>query len=300
MKRKSFFVSLLYSPKVAPYLFVLPFVVTFLLFFLYPVVSAFIMSFQKIQPGQVEFVGLTNYKRLLNPHFYTAIWNNTRYTFWTLLILIPIPIILAVFLNSEKLIGRNFFRAALFMPILTSVVVAGIVFRLIFADPPISPANVLLATFGLPPKRWLADVNVAMFLLVLLATWRWTGVNIVYFLSGLQSIPKELYEAAEIDGAGPISKFLYITLPLLKPVIIYVLTISIYGGYAMFTETYVFWGTNSPKDAGLTIVAYLYREAFQKGDFGFGAAIGIVLAAIVLIINTIQLKYFGLFKKGEV
>uniref|UniRef100_UPI0009FEE280 carbohydrate ABC transporter permease n=1 Tax=Caldanaerobius polysaccharolyticus TaxID=44256 RepID=UPI0009FEE280 len=300
MKGKSFLTDLLYSPKWAPYLFILPFVITFLLFFLYPTVSAFIMSFQNIMgPDQVKFVGLENYKSLLNYHFYRALWNNTRYTFWTLLILIPIPIILAICLNSEKLIGKKFFRAALFMPILTSAVVAGIVFRLIFGDTSIAPANALLAKFGLPPKTWLSDVNVAMFLLVLLATWRWTGVNIIYFLSGLQNIPKELYESAEIDGAGTISKFLYVTLPLLRPVIIYVLTISIYGGYAMFTETYIYWGTHSPEDAGLTIVAYLYQQAFENGNLGLGAAIGIVLLAIVLIVNIVQLGLFGLFKKEE-
>ncbi|WP_434640646.1 sugar ABC transporter permease [Thermoanaerobacterium thermosaccharolyticum] len=300
-KRKNFVTDILYTPKWAPYFFVLPFLITFLLFFLYPFINAFVMSFENIiGPNQIEFVGFQNYKSLLNYHFYTALWNSTRYTFWTLLILIPFPLILAVLLNSEKLIGKKFFRAALFIPILTSAVVAGIVFSLIFGDPQLSPANSLIKVFGMSPKTWLRDVNVAMFLLVLLATWRWTGVNIVYFLSGLQSIPKDLYESAEIDGAGTFSKFLYITIPLLKPVIIYVLTISIFGGFAMFTETYIFWGTHSPQDSGLTIVAYLYQQAFENGNLGLGCAIGVVLLAIVLIINIIQLRFFGLYKKEEV
>ncbi len=300
LKKKNIITNILYTPKWAPYFFILPFIVIFLVFFLYPFVNAFIMSFENIiGPNQVVFVGFQNYKSLLDYHFFNAIWNSTRYTFWTLIILIPFPLILAVLLNSEKLIGKKFFRAALFIPILTSTVVAGIVFSLIFGDPQLSPANSLIKIFGMHPKTWLRDTKLAMFLLVLLATWRWTGVNIVYFLSGLQNIPKELYESAEVDGAGNFSKLLYITIPLLKPVIIYVLTISIFGGFAMFTETYVFWGTHSPEDSGLTIVAYLYKQAFETGNLGLGCAIGIVLLAIILTINILQLKFFGLYNKEE-
>ena len=123
------------------------------------------------------------------------------------------------------------------------------------------------------------------------------GVNILYYLSGLQAIPRELYEAADIDGAGAFSKFRYITFPLLKPVTIYVLTISIYAGFRMFEESYVYWTTRSPGDIGLTIVVYLYRRAFQENDMGFGAAIGMVLLLIVLTVNIIQLTLTGAFKK---
>jgi arabinosaccharide transport system permease protein len=136
-----------------------------------------------------------------------------------------------------------------------------------------------------------------IFLLVLLCCWRWMGVNILYYLSGLQAIPNELYEAADIDGAGALSKFRYITFPLLKPVTIYVLTISIYAGFRMFEESYVYWTTHSPGDIGLTIVVYLYRRAFQENDMGFGSAIGLVLLVIVLTVNIIQLKLTGAFKK---
>jgi arabinosaccharide transport system permease protein len=291
----------LYSSKVAPYIFVLPFLISFSVFFLYPIISTILMSFQDILgPGQNEFIGFKNYTNLLNVHFYTAIWNSVCYTFWTLVVLIPMPVILAVFLNSKSLPFKKFFRASLFMPALTSVVVAGIVFRLIFGETPGAPLNTLLSFFGFQPIEWLRTVSVAMPILVVLATWRWTGINIIYFLSGLQNIPKELYESSEIDGAGIFDKFFYITVPLLKPVIIYVLTISIYGGFAMFTESYVFWSNHSPANAGLTIVGYLYQQGFEQNNFGFASATGIVLLLIVLILNLIQLRFFGLFKKGDV
>ena len=290
----------LYSEKVAPYIFVLPFIIVFLLFFLYPLVSTIIMSFQNVAPqGQSSFIGFKNYKDLLNEHFYTALWNSLKYTFWTLLILVPIPIILAVFLNSKRLIFKKFFRAALFAPVLTSVVVAGIVFRLIFGESSSAPFNMLMGMLGMAPKAWLRDSRYAMALMVALATWTWMGINIIYYLSGLQNIPSELYESAEIDGAGSIAQLLYITIPMLRPVIIYVLTISVYGGFAMFTQSYVFWSNHSPNDSGLTIVGYLYQQGFESGNMGLASATGIVLLLIVLGLNLIQLKAFGMFKEGD-
>lgn len=122
----------------------------------------------------------------------------------------------------------------------------------------------------------------------------------MYFLSGLQSIPADYYEAASIDGATKIQQFFYITLPSLKPTIIYVLTISVYGGLAMFTESYMLYqGNNSPNNIGLTIVGYLYRQGIEKNDMGYASAVGVVLLIIVLAINLTQLTLTGTFKKEE-
>nr|WP_275983717.1 sugar ABC transporter permease [Paenibacillus hamazuiensis] len=292
--------KLLYSPRIAPYVFVLPFVLSFLIFFAYPVFSTIQMSFQEVLPGQTRFIGLDNYKNLLSASFYTALLNSSRYTFWTLVVLIPLPLVLAVFLNSALMKWSSFFRSALFIPSLTSVVVAGTVFRLVFGSLDESVMNGFRHLFGLPTINWLAGSGTAMFVLVVLASWRYIGVNIIYFLSALQSIPQELYEAAEIDGAGVWHKFWKVTLPLLKPVSIYVITISIYGGYSMFTESFILWnGNRSPNDIGLTVVGLLYREGIEKNNLGFGSAVGITLLVITMIINVIQLKSFGLFKKEE-
>ena len=136
--------------------------------------------------------------------------------------------------------------------------------------------------------------------MVLLCCWRWTGVNMLYFLSGLQGIDASLYEAADIDGATRWQKFRLITLPLLKPTWIYVLTISIYAGLAMFLESYMMWGGNaSPKNIGLTIVGYLYRRGIERNQMGYASAVGIVLLVIALTINFIQLTISGTFKKEQ-
>lgn len=238
--------GIIFSQKVAPYIFVSPFILSFLIFFLYPSISTIIMSFQEVLPGETKFIGVENYKKLLNPHFYAALRNTTIYTIWTLIILIPLPLVLAVILNSKAIPGRNFFRSAYFIPALTSTIVVGVVFRLIFGELESAPANALLKLLGLPAQQWTMHWGTGMFLMVFLASWKWLGVNILYFLSGLQSIPKELYESAEIDGAGMFRKFFYITLPLLKPVVIYVLTISIFGGFRMYEESFVFWQNQSP------------------------------------------------------
>lgn len=288
------------SQQIAPYIFVAPFILSFIIFFSYPLFQAILMSFQSVLPDQVTFVGLDNFKRLNNPSFYKALYNNLRYTVYTVIILIPLPLVLAVLLNSKLMRLKNLFRSALFLPALTSVAVAGIIFRLVFSELDGALMNTIIQWFGFDSQKWLYYSGLSMFALVVIATWRWIGINILYFLSALQNIPKELYEAADIDGAGLLSKFFKITVPLLKPITIYVLTITVYGGFAMFTESYMLWGSRgSPQDIGLTMVGYIYQQGFQYFDLGFGSTIGLVLLVITLGVSMIQLKFMGLFGKED-
>ncbi|EGK07438.1 carbohydrate ABC transporter permease [Kroppenstedtia eburnea] len=290
---------LLFSQKSVPYLFIVPFLISFVLFFLYPIAKSILMSFQEILPGERNFVGWDNYARLLNEHFYTALYNTVLYTIWTLIILIPVPLVLAVILNSKLTFARNFFKSALFIPSLTSTIVAGVIFRLMFGEQDSSLVNSILLQLGWSPVQWTQNAYTAMFLMVTIAAWKWIGINILYFMAALQSIPRDLYEAAAIDGAGSWTRFTRITLPLVKPIMIYVITISIIGGFRMFEESYVFWGTASPGDIGLTLAVYLYQQGFEYFDLGFGATIGLIMLIITLIFNLVQWKYFGLFKKEE-
>lgn len=302
MKFKKWVKSLPYSRKLAPYVFISPFIIVFLLFFVYPVISTVIMSFQKVVPGQTTFVGLDNFKNLLNSDFLRAITNSVIYTVITIAVLIPVPLIFAVLLNSRKMVVKSFFRAVFFLPALVSIVVAGFTFRLIFGEMPTALLNDVISNFGAAPVKWLGGPAVwtTFFALLMLCCWRWMGVNMIYYLSGLQGIPNELYESASIDGAGPLQKLRYITIPLLKPVTIYILTISIYGGMAMFLESFMlFNGNRSPGGAGLTIVGYLYRLGWEQANIGYGSAIGLCMLVITLGINVVLLKYAGLFKKGE-
>lgn len=292
--------NMLYSQKIAPYVFVVPFLISFAIFFVYPVYSAITMSFQEIVPGETKFVGTDNYEELWNASFFKALKNSTVYTALTIALLIPIPLVLAVFLNSKMMALKNFFRSTLFIPALTSVVVAGTVFRMAFGELDGALMNTIVTSLGFEKQRWLGEGWLAMMTLLILACWRWIGINLLYFMAGLQNIPKELYESAEIDGAGTWKKFTKITIPLLKPITIYVFTISIYGGYAMFTESYMLWsGNRSPKDIGLTMVGYLYRSGWEQFNLGMGAAVGVILLLITLLVTVIQLKFFGLFRKEE-
>lgn len=292
--------SFLYSQTVAPYIFVLPFLLSFLIFFLYPTINTIYMSFHEVYGmGNMRFIGLSNYQRLFNQNFYDAIRTNTLYTIFLIIVLIPLSIVFATLLNIKYLKGRNFFKSVIFIPALTSIIVAGVAFRLLFGESEAAFMNSILVKLGLPAQRWAFSHTTGMFLMVSLATWKMAGIYMVYFISGLQAIPDELYESADIDGANSISKFTRITLPLLKPIVIYALTIIIFDGYRMFGESYVFWNEGMPGNIGLTIVRYIYQQAFQRNDMGFGSAIGIVLLAIVLSINLIQLKFFGIFKKEE-
>lgn len=300
MKKKSLIKRFIYSQKAAPYVFISPFILTFLMFFAYPMISTVLMSFQKISGGKTSFVGVKNYQTLLNPVFIKCLKNSVFYTVVTCIIMIIIPMLLAVLLNSRQMKFKTFFRSIMFIPALTSIVVAGVVFRLMFGELEGSFMNQVLGFFGKDPMVWLRNPVTVWITLFLLCTWRWTGVNMMYYLSGLQQIPEDLFEASDIDGANSLQRFRYITLPLLKPTTVYVLTISIFGGMAMFAESYIlFNGNKTPNNVATTIVGYLYRMGLEQNNIGIASAIGVVLLMIVMGINIIQLFMNGTFGKEE-
>lgn len=285
----------IYNQKVAPYIFILPFLVIFCCFFIYPMISTIVMSFQDVKPGVTEWVGLANFERLFGDKvFFKALGNSFLYMVLTLVLLIPFPMLFACMINSKLMKAPGLFKSLMYLPAITSVVVAGTIFRLAFSETEYSLMNQIVGLFGIPPVRWLRQQGTGFFVLLLVACWRWTGVKMMYFLSGLKSIPEELYESASIDGANGWQKFAHITMPLLKPTTIYVLTISIYAGLAMFTESFILWnGNSSPNNITLTIVGYLYRQGIEKNDLGYASTVGLVLLIIAMTINLIQLRING-------
>lgn len=289
----------LYSKKAAPYIFVSPFIISFLLLFLYPMISAVNMSFQRVLPGQTDYIGTHNYSRVFNPTFFTALENTTIYVIWTVILLTFVPLVFAVFLNHRLMKFTNFFRAAIFIPALTSVIVAGTIFRMIFGDSDNAFANQVVTFLGFDAVDWRYGATSGMFLMVSLAAWRWMGVNVLYYLAALQNVNHDLYEAADIDGAGVWQKFRNVTFPAIKPVVIFLSTITMINGFRMFEESFVFWETSSPGNIGLTVVGYIYIEGIQRNDMGFGAAVGVVLLIIILIVSIIQLILTGAFKKDD-
>lgn len=300
MKKKNMFTRFIYSQKVAPYVFIAPFVLTFLVFFAYSIVSMVIMSFQNVAGANTSFNGVVNYRILSNAVFIKSLKNSIFYTIISCALMIPIPMVLAAMLNSKQMRAKATFRSILFVPALTSVVVAGVVFRMMFGELEGSFMNQVAGFFGAGPFVWLRRPVTVWITLFMLCMWRWTGVNMMYYLSGLQQIPEDLYESASIDGASSMQQLRYITIPLLKPTTIYVLTISIFAGMAMFSESYmIFNGNNSPNNVGTTLVGMLYRMGFQQNQLGIASAIGVVFLAIVLVVNLIQLRMNGTFGGKE-
>lgn len=293
--------AIIHNKKLVPLIFLIPFMTVFLIFKVYPVILAVNMSFQNFQGVQSqEWVGLTNYENVFRlVRFNQALTNTTLYTIGTLLILIPLPLILAVLLDSGRVVQSTVFRTLIFLPALTSLVVAGTVFRLILAQDGF--LNVFLnSTLGLQKLRWLETAELALPSLILVATWRWTGINILYFNAGLVNIPSELYEAASIDGASPFQMFWRITLPLLRPTTLFVVVLSIIGGYQVFVEPFIIYlGGSGPGDGGLTMALLIYRTAFTSFNFGTAAAMGVILAAIIFFFSLIQFRFFGVFSRDD-
>jgi len=158
--------------------------------------------------------------------------------------------------------------------------------------------NSFLGLFGVPPLRWLEARNLAVPAMIIMAVWRWTGINVIYFTTGLANIPRDMYESAAVDGAGAIRKFWSISVPLSKPIILFVTVLTIFGGMQLFVEPFILWGTGGgPGQGGLSVVVYLYRTAFTSFQLGYASAIGVVLALIIITLSLVVLKVFGFFKR---
>ena len=299
-KRPRARLSGLNDPRIVPYVMIAPFVIYLLGVYLYPTISTIIMSFQRIDgPTQAEFIGLSNYNKLLTKNYIMALKTTALFTVWDVAILIPVPLLFAAMLASKNAPMPNFFKSLYFIPALTSIIVAGIVFRLAFGSLETSIANRFIGLFGAAPKMWLQFSGSSTFVLVLLTLWRWMGVNIVYFYSAIQSIPADLHEAGKIDGANTVQAFLHITLPSIRPTLIYVLTITVLGGFSMFTESVALWQQSNPGGIGRTIVGYMYMMGITKNNMGLASAIGITLLLLVFGVNMIQLFLMGFFKKED-
>ncbi|WP_079475067.1 carbohydrate ABC transporter permease [Marinococcus halophilus] len=277
------------TPKTFPYILVFPAVFLFAVFTVYPVISSFILSFQASEGGEMSFIGLQNYIRLFNDGlFYQSLIN----TFTILIIQVPImitlAILLAVMLNSALIRFNGFFRVSFFLPSVTALVTASIVF-IILLDSNYGIVNYVLSTIGLEKVSWLNDPFWAKVSIMLVVTWRWTGYNMVILLAGLQNVSKDLYESASIDGAGKVRQFFYITLPQLKPVILFTVVLSTIGTLQLFDEPYIL--TNGgPNNSTLTVIMYLYDQGFRYFDFGYASAIAYVLVIIIAVLSWIQLR----------
>ncbi|UQN09830.1 carbohydrate ABC transporter permease [Deinococcus sp. QL22] len=276
----------------APYLFILPYLLIFLSFWAWPIISSFLMSFKDSRLGAAAPYSLANWSRLLGDEFFLTALKNTL-----LILVIQVPTMLmlattlAIALNSRHLRARGLFRFAFFAPLVVGTVAYSAVFRLLF-NSDFGMVNHTLTTLGLPAVDWLNQPVPAMAVIILALTWRWTGYNTIILLAGLQGIREELYEAASIDGATPWHQFWKITLPLLRPTLLFCLVLSLIGTLQLFTEPALI--TNSgPGNATMTLGTYLYQQGFRSFNFGYASTIAYTVAGIAAIVSMVQLRLFG-------
>lgn len=282
--------------NISPYLFIAPFFLVFSVFMLYPVVYSFVLSFSEWRAGETTFVGLANYKQLLGDSIF---WQSLSTTGLILIVQVPIMLLLATamasVLNSDMLKAKGLFRLGFFLPALIDLVTYALVFSLIFNEG-YGLINQGLSLIGVGAVPWFSDGTWAKILIIIAVTWRWTGYNAIIILSGLQTIPKELYESASIDGAGRITSFFKITVPLLKPVLLFCAILSTIGTLQLFAEPFVLTG-GGPRGETNTVILYIYDKAFGSFNFGLASAGAYVVTTIIAILAYFQIR---LSKGGEV
>lgn len=284
--------------KTAAYIAISPFFILFTIFGLYPLIATIYMSFFKWDIlGSHIFKGFTNYKYLLeDPVFFKSIINT--FLIW-LLTTIPqlfICILLAVILNQTFVKGRNFFRLAVYIPHITSTVAVALIFAVVYSKD-FGLMNGFLGIFNIPPIYWKGSHGATIFALASMVNWRAIGQGVIIFLAALQGISKSYYEAAELDGASNARKFFNITIPLLKPIIIFKLIISTIGGLNVFAEPLVFSGTGGGSNGqGITMALYMYEEAFIRNNFGYASGIAcdmLIIVALAVILNYTVSKHLS-------
>jgi ABC-type sugar transport system permease subunit len=276
----------------APYVFISPFYIIFLAFGLLPILFSLVVSvfdWRGTTPG--GYVGLANYRILLNdPSFYKALFNTFYVWVGSVPTMIFLALIFAVFLNSRLVRFRSVFRTLYFLPVVTSLLIAGLIFSLLFSTS-FGLANRILELVGIAPINWLADPNWMKVTLILALLWRWTGNDMVLMLAGLQQIPTDLYEAAKVDGATEVQTFWHITVPLMRPVILFDAIISTIGAFNLFAEPFALFGPGGGiEQSGLVTGTLLYQYAFVYFKFGYGSALAWVLAMVIFALSMIQLR----------
>lgn len=282
---------------IAPYIFTAPFFILFLTFFLIPSISALLMSFFKWNGlGTPTWIAVRNFERIFtDPDFWQAAGNTGIYVFASLFLCVPLSLVVASILNSSELGLRSFWRGAFFSPIVTSSIAIALVFKLLYSTD-YGLINSFLDNFGISHINWLGDPNWAKVSIIILILWRWTGYTSIYFLAGMQTISPEFYEAAEIDGANAIQKFLKITLPLLRPVILYVSILVTTGSLQIFEEPYILT-SGGPANATMSVAQYLYSQGIAQLKFGYGSAVGLLLFITIFSLSALQLRTFGIFRE---
>lgn len=281
--------------RLTPYLFIAPGFLIFVAAIVYPMIQAFQISFYewKIIAGTTStFLGLDNYIRAFNdPHFWQSLSNSGVY----MLLTVPPQIVLGLgvaMLLKAKSPAQPLFRVLFYLPVVTSWVVVSLLFKYLFADDGL--INYALGT----EVSWLSSRWTAMVAICALGVWKGIGWSMMIFLAALQGVPRELEEAAIVDGAGRWQKFRVVTLPAIWPAMLFVTVMLVIGGFNVFTSVVVMTG-GGPGGSTDVILSYMYRQAFEFLDFGYGSALAVLLTGIVFILSLIQLRMFRNQNAGD-
>lgn len=273
----------------AGYLFVLPALASLVIFLLGPIIYSFYISFQHfnyLDPQAATWAGLDNYLHLfVDPVFLQALWNTSLYT----LIVVPVQTALSLFLALivERIRGKSFFRVAYYLPSVTSSVAVSVMFVFIFGQTGL--LNNFLSIFGIQGPNWLNNPSTALLAVMMIGVWTTVGQFMIIYLSGLQSIPEEVYEAASIDGAGGVSMLRYITVPLLRRTTFLIVVMGMIGTFQLFdTVDVISNGQGGPIGSTMTVVLDIFNKAFRDMAMGYAAAMSFFLFVIILILTLIQ------------
>ena len=280
--------------RATPYFFIAPALILFLIFMVYPILSSLWLSFHsQLDPN--SGLSLDNYQRLLNDRVFRKALLNTLFL---LLFQVPIQLgfalLLAVLLNSAIIKFRSVFRLIYFLPAITALFAVALIFRILLNDEK-GMINYLLTSLNLPAVKWLTNAWPAKMALVMAITWRWTGYNMVIYLAGLQSIPEELYEAAELDGANAVDRFWHITLPLMRPMLLLTTVLSTIGTMQIFDEPQLLTRT-APSNETLSLATYLYRIGFKDIEPNYASAVAYAMVVIIALFSLLQ---FFVVQRGE-
>lgn len=268
------------------WLFLSPALTILTIFLFIPILMVIYLSFTDGNIININWIGLKNYQKLLiDPDFPQIIFNTIYFSLFTIIPSIIIPLILAILLNQNILL-KGFFRTAYFLPSITSLVAMGLGFRWLFQNN--GTINQILLQLNLSPVNWLNSTLWAMPVLILFSIWRQIGFNLVVFLAGLQTIPQNRYEAAELDGANFWAKAWYITLPALKPTVIFAIITTTIFTFRSFEQVYVMTG-GGPSNSTNILAFYIYEQAFRQFNFGYASASTSILLLIALALVSVQL-----------
>ena len=276
---------------IAAYIFIAPVTIGLLIFYVWPFIQNFWFSFNDVNKfNMATFCGLDNYKKLFEePDLMLALKNTILYAVITVPIGLFISLLLATLLNS-KIKGKGIYRTIYFLPSITMAAAVALVWKLIF-NGDYGILNTVLQFFGVEGKRWLTDPSTALFCVMMVGIWSGAGYNMIILLAGMQGVSNSYYEAAEIDGAGPVQKFFKITIPLVSPTIFFVTITGLIGAFQVFDTLYMMIDIdkNPAFNAVKTTNVLFYQNAFTYGYKGYAAAISIFMFVIIMIITAIQL-----------